>query len=280
MKCKDCPRMCKINRNSTIGFCGFKDKIVVAKIIENFMWEEPCISGEKGSLAIFFSGCNLKCNFCQNYKISFTNKGKEFSPKEFNNFLSQFNQKKYSCIEFISPTQFSSLLVEALRDFKKEIPLVWNSGGYETPSTIKKISKFVNVFLPDFKYSENVLSKSFSGADNYFYYASKSIKQMRKLKPKEIFNNEILTEGVLIRHLVLPGFLENSKKVLAFISKKIKNPFISLMSQFTPTPYSSIKRKIYPLEYKIILNYAKNLNLFRGYFQELDSANESFIPSF
>ena len=281
MQCNDCPRFCKIDRKKRKGFCGAKDQIVLAKVIENFMWEEPCISGKKGTLALFFAGCNLKCSYCQNYKISHEIKGDEFSVEEFASFLTTFNMKKYSALELITPTHFSSLLIKVFQIFKSPIPVVWNSSGYENEKTISQISKFVDVFLPDFKYSDNDLATKLSCAPNYFEIATNAIKKMRKEKGKNVFKNGLLINGILIRHLVLPGQIENSKNVLNKIKEKINEPFISLMSQFVPIKQDKhFSRTILPLEYKIILNYAKKLKLENGYLQEYTSANDSFIPNF
>lgn len=279
MKCYDCPRNCGQDRINAVGFCGAGNKIVVAKVIENFKWEEPCISGSKGALAIFFSGCNLRCDFCQNYKISHECKGDEYSPEEFAQFLKGFDLSRFSSIDLITPTHFSTLLCEAFKNFKSPIPIVWNSSAYEKTEIIDKISAFVDVFLPDLKYFDSNLSKKLSFAEDYFEKASKAILQMRKNKPRNIFNGEVLAEGVLIRHLVLPGQVNDSKKVLDFISKNVDSPFISIMGQFTPLgKYFSTRLK--PIEYKIILSYAEKLGLENGYFQELESASQSFIPNF
>lgn len=278
MNCYDCPRECGIDRNIKSGFCGEKNKIRVSKVIENFMWEEPCISGDKGALAIFFSGCNLRCEFCQNYKISHMGGGKEYSAQEFKKYLQSFDLTKFSSIDLITPTHFSSLLIEALKDFNSPIPIVWNSSGYEKVEMIEKLSRVVDVFLPDFKYFSPELSFKYSKCKDYFDKTSQAILTMVKCKKENIFENGILTQGVLIRHLVLPCHQKDSLKVLDFISKNIKNPLVSVMGQFTPTR-GELNRKLYPLEYKVVLSYAEKLNL-KGYFQELTSANENFIPEF
>lgn len=278
MICYDCPRECGIDRNIKSGFCGEKNKIRVSKVIENFMWEEPCISGDKGALAIFFSGCNLRCEFCQNYKISHIGGGKEYSAQEFKEYLQSFDLTKFSSIDLITPTHFSSLLIEALKDFNSPIPIVWNSSGYEKVEMIEKLSQVVDVFLPDFKYFSPELSFKYSKCKDYFDKTSQAILTMVKCKKENIFENGILTQGVLIRHLVLPCQQKDSLKVLDFISKNIKNPLVSVMGQFTPTR-GQLNRKLYPLEYKFVLSYAEKLNL-NGYFQELTSANENFIPEF
>lgn len=278
MKCYDCPRKCGVDRKSQKGFCGESDKIRVAKVIENFAWEEPCISGEKGALAIFFSGCNLRCEFCQNYKLSHVGYGDEYSPKKFRAWLEKIDLDKYSCIDLITPSHFSSALIEALKDFDCPIPIVWNSSGYESEEMIEKLAKVVDVFLPDFKYYSSELSFRFSKSKDYFDVASKAIKKMSTLK-KNIFSNGQMIEGVLIRHLVLPGFKDDSIKILEFIHNEINNPYISLMSQFTPTK-GDIKRKLFPLEYKIVLSHADKLGLKNGYIQEFESASDDFIPEF
>lgn len=278
MKCFDCPRMCGADREKAKGYCGEGNRIRVSKIIENFKWEEPCISGNKGALAIFFSGCNLRCEFCQNYKISHIGGGDSFTPKEFRQLLERFDLEKFSSIDLITPTHFSSLLISALKDFKSPIPIVWNSGGYEREQTIEGLSEVVDVFLPDFKYFSSELSSKLSKCPDYFQVASKAIKSMRKFKPNNIFKDGVLCEGLIIRHLVLPESYRDSMKVLDFIADEIKEPFVSVMGQFTPTR-GELKRKIYPLEYKAVLSHATKLNL-QGYFQELSSADENFIPEF
>ena len=281
MKCFDCPRNCGVDREETIGFCGEKENIKIAKIIENFMWEEPCISGSKGALAIFFSGCNLRCEFCQNYEISHKSVGKEYTPSEFYALLTSFDLSKFSCIDLITPTHFSSKIIEALQDQKLPIPVVWNSSGYEKPEMIEKLAGVVDVFMPDFKYFSSELAKKYSRAEDYFNFASKSIVKMREKKNKNIFDkNGILQSGLLIRHLVLPGSVLDSIRILDFIKENISEPFVSIMSQFTPYNSSSIKRKLYPLEYKTVVAHAEKIGLENGYIQDFDSASENFIPEF
>ena len=280
MKCYDCPRNCGVERSREKGFCIADDKIAVAKVIENFMWEEPCISGEKGALAIFFGGCNLKCEFCQNHKISHSQVGQKYSAIEFRNFLLSFDLKKFSCIDLITPTHYSSLLIDALSGVDWPIPIVWNSSAYEKEEMIEKLASVVDVFMPDLKYFDSQLSRNLSKAENYFDCASKAIKMMRKCKTNNVFENGVLQNGVLIRHLVLPGHTDDSIKLLQFIKDEILNPFISLMCQFTPTDNSSIKRKVLPLEYKRVLAYAERIGLVNGYFQGQDSADDGFIPEF
>lgn len=279
MICYDCPRLCGVDREKSKGFCREGNKIRVSKIIENFMWEEPCISGTKGALAIFFSGCNLRCEFCQNIEISHKGKGDCYSPEQFRELLKKYDLTKYSSIDLITPTHFSSLLYEALCDFKSPVPIVWNSSGYESEQMIEKVSEFVDVFLPDFKYFSSELSAKLSLAEDYYEVALKAIKKMREKKPNNVFNDDILTSGLLIRHLVLPGQAKDSMKILQTIKQQIKEPLCSIMSQFTPVG-KTFSRKIYPLEYKIVLDYAEKIGLNDGYFQDYESANKNFIPDF
>ena len=280
MKCYDCPRNCGVDREKQKGFCQEGEKIKIAKIIENFMWEEPCISGEKGALAIFFSGCNLRCEFCQNYDISHQSKGKEYSKEEFLELIKGYDLPKYTCIEFITPTHFSSQILAALQGQKFSIPIVWNSGGYEKPEMIEKLASVVDVFMPDFKYCSSQLSEKYSLAKDYFDYASKAIMKMREMKKTNIFKDGIMQSGVLIRHLVLPNCAKDSIEILNFIKENIANPFISLMSQFIPCNNCSIQRKLYPLEYKLVLSHAEKIGLSEGYLQDYASASENFIPQF
>lgn len=278
MMCKDCPRFCQVDRKISSGYCGAKDKIVVSKIIENFMWEEPCITGDKGTLAIFFAGCNLKCKYCQNYKISNSLQGEEYSPEEFAKYLNQYDYSKYNALEFISPTHFTSLLIETFKKFKCSIPVVWNSGGYENVEKIKEISAFVDIFLPDFKYSDNKLAEKFSLVNNYCEISLQAIKEMSLLK-KNIIEKGVMQQGVLIRHLILPGYIKNSYNVLDLIKNNIPNPIISIMGQFTPIN-NSISRTLSPLENKAVLEHAQKIGLNNGYFQDLASAKKDYIPKF
>lgn len=280
MLCYDCPRNCGVDRNKNLGFCREEENIRIAKIIKNFKWEEPCISGKKGALAIFFSGCNLRCEFCQNFNISHKGKGDVYSSEEFRNLLENYDLSKFSCIDLITPTHFSSKIIESLQNFKSPIPIVWNSSGYEKEETIERLKNIVDVFLPDFKYYSSELSLKLSYAKDYFEVASKAIKKMRELKPKNIFNDGILQSGVLIRHLVLPGQVKDSFKILDYIKENINDPYISLMAQFTPIKKGTLNRRIYPLEYKAVLSHAEKLNLDKGYIQDITSANENFVPEF
>ena len=276
--CTICPRKCQINRSEKNGFCNESDKIRIAKIIENFEWEEPCITGKKGTLAIFFSGCNLRCDYCQNFEISRGQAGKEYTIAQFAEIVETL-QDKHSSIDLITPTHFSTQIAKSFEKIEKKVPVIWNTNSYETVENITKISGFVDVFLADLKYSNNQLGQKFSACTNYFSNALPAIMQMRKLKP-DIIENDFMKQGLIIRHLVLPEHVSNSIEVLDVIQTHFPNTTISLMSQFTPNGKSSLNRKLKPIEYKAVVSHLENLGLSKGYVQEFESASEQFVPDF
>lgn len=275
MRCFDCPRNCGVDRTFEKGFCLQGEDIKIAKIIENFEWEEDCIS--KKNLAIFFSGCSLRCEYCQNFEISCTEVGETYSVDEFVRLLKKY--KDFDCIDLITPTHFTSKILSAFEIYKPDSIIIWNTSGYEKEENIEKLSKYVDVFLTDFKYSDNTLGLKYSKVNDYNEVAIKALKKMCELK-ENIFENEFMKQGVIIRHLVLPMNIENSKRVLDIIKENIKDPFVSIMSQFTPNGKGDLNRKLLPLEYKIILNYADKLGFNQGFVQDFCSADENYIPKF
>lgn len=277
-KCSVCPRQCKIDRSFSRGFCNENQKISIAKVIEHFSWEEPCLAGKNGVLAIFFSGCNLKCDYCQNHEISCGGVGEIFSIDEFVKLVED-KQDCHDAIDLITPTHFSDELCLAFEKIKKRVPVIWNTNAYETIENIQKVSKFVDIFLPDFKYASNELGQKFSFCKDYFSYALPAIKQMCKEKI-DVFENQILKQGVIIRHLVLPGYVKNSLDVLDEIAKNFRERMVSVMSQFTPNGKSALNRKISPLEYKLVLSHLERLGLEKGFVQDFESASCDFIPKF
>ncbi len=276
--CSICPRRCNVDRLKYLGFCKEKNTIKIAKIIKNFQWEEPCITGEKGCLTIFFSGCNLRCSYCQNYDISRGGVGKDYTIEEFVKLIEE-NQDNHSSIDLITPTHFSAELAKAFEKINKKIPVIWNTNSYETIENINLVSKFVDVFLADLKYSNNSLGQKFSVCKDYFSAALPAIKQMCKNKP-DVFEKDFLSQGVVIRHLVLPGYVKNSLEVLDIIAQNFADRKISLMSQFTPNGKDELNRKITPIEYKTVLNHLYKLDLQNGYIQDFESASDSFVPNF
>ncbi|MBE7075961.1 MAG: radical SAM protein [Clostridiales bacterium] len=277
-QCNICPRKCKIDRTLNVGFCNEKETIKIAKTIKNFKWEEPCLADDRGTFAIFFSGCNLRCDYCQNYQISRGSVGQEFSIDEFCKLIEE-NQNLHSSIDLITPTHFSKQLIEAFRKIDKKIPIIWNTNGYETVETIQNVSSFVDVFLTDLKYSNDQLGKKFSKCSDYFSHTLPAIKSMCNLKP-DIEENDILKQGVIIRHLVLPNHITNSFDVLDIIKKEFPTRKISIMSQFTPNGQGELNRKLTKIEYKAVLSHLKKLNLQNGFIQDFESADNSFVPNF
>lgn len=276
--CSLCPRHCKIDRATSNGFCGEKQTIKIAKVIKNFKWEEPCISGEKGALAIFFSGCNLRCDYCQNFEISRGGVGREYTIEEFCSLVEE-NQEAHSSIDLVTPTHFSNELVKVFENIDKKIPVVWNTNSYETEENISRVSSFVDVFLADLKYADDKLGREFSKCNDYFSKALPAIKLMCKLKP-DIMDEEFMKQGVVIRHLVLPDHIKNSIQVLNIINDNFPNRKVSIMSQFTPNGKSKLDRKLRPIEYKAVLTHLESLEISNGYIQDFESANECFVPKF
>ena len=282
MICELCPRNCKIDREIKSGFCGMTSTVKLAKA-DVFMWEEPCISNTNGSGAIFFSGCNLKCCFCQNYKISSGGLGKEISVERLAKIFKELESKGVNNINLVSPSHYVNQIVEALKIYKPKVPIVWNSNGYEKVETIKMIEKYVDIFLVDIKFYSSALSQKYCSAKNYFEFASSAILEMLSARPKLVFDGDILKSGVIVRHLVMPNCTNDSIKILEWLSSIKKKEFLlSLMGQYTPyfnsDKYPEINRPLKPIEYKIVLQKAKELGLTNGYIQELSSSNENYIP--
>ncbi len=287
MKCSLCPRNCDVERSKAKGYCAQTEKVKISKVMFH-KFEESIISGEKnskGSGAIFFSGCNLKCCFCQNYPISHGNKGKIISIKKLAKIFKYLEKKRALNINLVTPSHFSAQIMQALKIYSPKIPVVWNSNGYEKAETIKALKNYVDVFLVDLKYMSNELSWKYSRAKNYVENATASIIQMKKNQPKDIIENGLMKNGVIIRHLVLPAHTSNSIKCLNFIKEYLgENSIVSLMSQFEPRydaqKFDEINRKITPLEYKRVVAHALKLNMTNCFTQDLSSANSKYTPKF
>lgn len=258
------------------------DKACVAKA-DAFFWEEPVISGKNGSGAIFFSGCNLKCCFCQNFKLSHEHFGKEISVQRLAQIFEELEKQGVSNINLVSPTHFENQIVEALKIYRPKIPIVFNTNGYETVESLKKLEPFVDIYLTDLKFCDPNLSQKYCGAKNYFDVATKATIEMVRQKPQIKIENGLLKQGVIVRHLVMPSHTDDSKKILDWVAKNCKqNCILSLMGQYTPyynaKKFPEINRKLKPLEYKIVLNHAIKLGFENGFAQDLSSATEDFIP--
>ena len=286
-KCTLCPRECKIDRSISNGFCGAGNKIIISKIMLH-MWEEPSISGTNGSGAIFFGGCPLKCVYCQNKEISHGGIGKEYTASELADAILDLQKRGAHNINLVTPTHFSEQIIEALSLIKNElkIPVVYNTSGYEKPEIIKKIADHVSVFLVDIKYFSPELSEKYSKCKNYYSYAKASFQRMLLAKPRCVFDeNGIMTEGVILRHLVLPSCRLDSIAILEDISKDfdVSSFKLSLMSQYTPDFYDGeikeLKRRVTSFEYNSVVSRAIELG-YDGYIQEKSSASSFFTPKF
>lgn len=282
--CNICPRKCNVDRISNIGFCKARLKPKISKVMLHY-FEEPPISGTNGSGAIFFSSCNLKCIYCQNYEISTECEGKEVSVETLVSLFKQLENAGAHNINLVTPTHYTSQIIEALDIYKPKIPIVWNTSGYENPETIKKLKNYVDIFLTDLKYYSNDLSKRLSLAPDYFEYCSKSILQMRKNQPNDIFENGLMKKGLIIRHLCLPNQTKDSEKVIDWIYENLgSETYLSLMSQYVPMAKAKetndINRKIKPIEYKILVNKLNKLGFSNVFLQDFSSADSVYTPNF
>lgn len=285
-KCNTCPHNCNINRKKQLGRCKANENIKIA-LYSLHKFEEPCISGNNGSGTIFFSNCNMNCVFCQNYEISQLNKGKEISIDELANiFIKQQDENKANNINLVSPTIYAYQIIEAIKIAKSKglkIPIIYNSNGYEKIETLKKLEGYIDVYLPDLKYYYNELGKKYSKIDNYFEIATSAIKEMyRQVGSPKFDENGIIQKGVIIRHLVLPNHIENSRRVLKWIKTNLGNKVkVSVMAQYFPTynaQKTDLNRKLTKEEYTNIENYLYELKLQNGYIQELGEHEEEYVP--
>ena len=287
MQCTICPRNCNVERSKTKGYCSQSETVRISKVMFHH-YEEPLISGEensKGCGAIFFTGCNLRCAFCQNYPISHKNKGKNISIKKLANIFKKLEKSGALNINLVTPSHFTKQIIEALKVYKPQIPIVWNSNGYETAETIKQLKEYVDIYLVDLKYMDNNLSTKYSKAPNYVENATNSIKQMKLNQPKDVIKNNLMKKGLIIRHLILPTHTKDSINCFNFIHNEIgSDSIVSIMSQYEPrykaNEHAEINRKITPLEYKRVINHALNLNMTNCFTQDLSSADSKYTPKF
>lgn len=288
-KCELCPFKCKVNRlNGQIGRCKCTDKIKIALYSLHY-YEEPCISGKEGSGTVFFSNCNLRCLFCQNYKISQEGKGYEISIEELADIFLKQQEAGANNINLVTPTMYVYHIIEAIRIAKRKglkLPIVYNTNGYENVETIKELDGYIDIYLPDLKYFYDDLGVKYSGVNNYFEVATKSILEMIKQVGKPEFDeNGLIKKGTIIRHLVLPGHIQNSKHILKWLKDNVENKaYISVMAQYFPTYKAKedkyLNRKLSNKEYSQIENYLYTLNLENGYIQDLGKHEEEYVPDF
>lgn len=283
MVCTSCPRKCGVDRFKSIGVCGVGIEPKVAKAYLH-KWEEPVISGVNGSGTVFFSGCNLKCVYCQNYLISHNGNGKYITIERLSEIFKELEMQGATNINLVSPSHYVDAIIKALDIYRPNIPIVYNTSGYDSMENLEKLKDYVDIFLVDFKYFSEDLAQKYSNAKNYPEVVKSAVVKMRELQPKEIIENDVMKKGVIIRHLVLPNATDDSIEILKWIKNNIKDPFVSLMGQFTPMheceKYTEINRKIKPIEYKRVENYMLTLGIKNGYTQELVSADSCYVPNF
>lgn len=281
--CTLCPRKCQVDRSLHPGFCGMTDKLKLARAALHF-WEEPCISGARGSGALFFSGCTLRCAYCQNYALSHQGHGKEISVARLAEIFQSLYEQGAHNLNFITATPFVPQILQALALYKPPIPVLWNCGGYESLDTLKMLDGVVDIYLPDLKHVSPRLSALCAKAPDYFDVASKAILEMcRQTGLPQYDESGLLQKGTLIRHLILPGCTKDSMQVLDFIAEALpKGTPVSLMRQFTPQPHCQIKgldRPITDAEYNRVLQHFEFLQL-SGFTQEKTSSDAAFTPLF
>ena len=286
-KCEMCPHKCKVNRiKGKIGRCKATDKIKIA-LYSIHKYEEPCISGEKGSGTIFFSNCNLNCIYCQNYEISQLGKGKEISIERLAEIMLELQEKDVENINLVTPTSYTVQIIEAIKIAKSNglhIPIIYNTNGCENIETIKKLEGYIDVYLPDLKYYYNKIGKRYSKIDNYFEITTKAILEMYNQVGGTLLDERgIIKKGLMIRHLVLPNNIENSKKILKWIKENINDDvYINVMAQYFPTYKAKedekLNRKLTQNEFKEIENFVYELDIKNGYMQELGEHEEEYVP--
>ena len=293
-KCNLCPRKCNIDRSHNKGFCGVNDKIMLARAALHF-YEEPSISGTAGSGAVFFSGCNLKCVFCQNESISRGAFGKEVSKERLAEIFLNLQSQGANNINLVTPSHYVPIIKESLILAKEQgllIPIVYNTSAYESVETLKMLDGLIDIYLPDFKYMDDSLAVKYSNAPGYSDIAKAAIKEMfRQVGENRFDENGLMKRGVIVRHLLLPLGVNNAKQVVSYLHETYGDSiYISLMNQYTPmdTPalkkagekYPELLRKVTKREYERLLDHVLSLNIKNAYFQEGDTASESFIPEF
>lgn len=289
--CTICPHRCKVNRNNNqLGRCKSNSNIKIA-LVSSHMYEEPCISGEHGSGTIFFSNCNMNCKFCQNYEISQKGKGKEISIERLAEIFIEQQENKVHNINLVTPTIYAEQIKLAIDIAKQKglnIPIIYNSNGYENVETIKSLKGYIDIYLPDLKYSNNEIAKKYSNVNNYFEIATEAIKEMHnQVGSVEFDENGMIKKGVIIRHLILPNYLLNTKNVLKWIKNNMPDDiYVSIMSQYFPTYLAisdtKINRKITRKEYREIEKYLEILDIENGYMQDFQANDneEMYVPKF
>ena len=287
--CIQCPRRCGVDRaRGEYGKCGVSSTIRIARAALH-LWEEPAVSGSRGSGTIFFSGCNLRCVYCQNYDVSHSGKGREITPEQLGEIMLELQSQGAHNINLVTPTHFADRIIQVLRTVKKKlyIPVIYNTSGYERPETIDRLEGLIDVYMPDLKYYSASLSRDYSGAADYFVVARTAILRMQKQVGSPVLDeNGLIRSGVIVRHLVLPGCRKDSIELMHQLGRMFHpgDNLLSLMSQYTPDfaqncVFDNLHRRVTTLEYETVLNEAMKLN-FDGFYQNKSSATAAFTPSF
>lgn len=284
MICNACPRGCNVDRQNTLGYCKSPEKFKLARASLHY-WEEPCISGKNGSGAIFFSGCNLGCVFCQNYEISHGCKGVEVSDDKLIDIMKRLVDEGANNINFVNPTHYSLQLLRVLEKYKPPVPIVYNTSGYDSVETLKMLDGAVDIYLPDFKYIRPEKALKYSKAEDYPQVAEEALAEMKRQVGEDVFDeNGIMQRGMIIRHLVLPSNTNSSILALDYLAENFGDTYISVMAQYVPcgdlTEYKEINRPLTQREYDKVVNHIFDLGLQKIFVQELEAASDKFIPDF
>ena len=280
MNCNLCPNLCKINKEIQKGYCGTDGKVRIAKFYLH-KFEEPFISGTNGSGTVFFCGCSLKCVFCQNYELSRNTRGKDITVRELADIFKYLAESGAHNINLVNPTHFSDKIIKALEIYRPPVPVVYNTHGYENTDIIKEIFDRIDVFLPDIKFCSSDVSTRYTGKADYFEKASKAIEIMTD-KPLVFDENGLIKSGTVVRHLVLPMNVPDSKKILDWFAPLKDKAYINVMSQYTPfgniEKFPELKRKLPRREYESVIDYAISLGIDKMLYQDFESADETYIP--
>ena len=287
-ECRLCPRQCGVDRSKQTGYCGVSDRVKLARAALHF-WEEPCISGERGSGTVFFSGCALKCVFCQNYQLSAGHFGKEVSIQRLAEIFLELQQQGAHNINLVTGGHYVPQIVQALELVRKDlkIPVVYNSSGYETVETLRQLKGYVDIYLPDLKYYSPERSARYSNARDYFAVASQAVQEMfSQVGPVQFDEQGMLQKGVVVRHMVMPNGVEDTMDILTWIAEHLPldDILVSVMSQYTPfyksADYPEINRRLTQEEYDRVLDWMECMGIEQGFVQELSSAKEEYTPDF
>ena len=289
--CNLCPRQCGADReNGKSGICGVSGKNILAARAALHFWEEPCISGERGSGTVFFSGCPLRCVYCQNYQIASTEVGMEISEERLKEIFLELQEKDAHNINLVTPTHYTPEIIRAIRNAKEQglrLPIVYNCSGYEKVETLKMLKGIVNVYLTDFKYMEREAAVRYSKAPDYPEIAQAALKEMMNQTGEAKFDeNGIMQSGVIVRHLLLPGHVRNARAVVKYVYETYGDQlYLSLMNQYTPLPqvkkeFPELDRRVTEREYQRLISYALEIGVENAFIQDGNTAKESFIPMF